>query len=103
MGPFPHRIVPAPTGAVKPAVVGSGNTIGTLLRQFYPVSPPADINNRLIEPDGREGLTCGEIECAQRLGGMLRFYRRAGCVADSRDIPQPQHRSLRLLNSTESD
>jgi transposase InsO family protein len=34
------------------------------------------LNNRLIEPDGREGLTCGEIDCAQRLGGMLRYYFR---------------------------
>ena len=32
------------------------------------------LSNRLIEPNGREGLTCGEIECAQRLGGMLRYY-----------------------------
>ncbi len=35
------------------------------------------IDNRLIEPDGREGLTSAAIECVQRLGGMLRFYRRA--------------------------
>jgi transposase InsO family protein len=35
------------------------------------------LNNRLIEPDGREALTCGKVECVQRLGGTLRFYRRA--------------------------
>jgi transposase InsO family protein len=35
------------------------------------------LNNRLIEPDGREELASGEIECAQRLSGMLRVYRRA--------------------------
>jgi len=34
------------------------------------------LNNRLIQPDGREGLTRGEIECVQRLGGMLRYYFR---------------------------
>ncbi len=34
------------------------------------------LNNRLIRPDGREGLTCGEIDCAQRLGGMLHYYFR---------------------------
>ena len=34
------------------------------------------LNNRLIQPNGREGLTCGEIDCAQRLGGMLRYYFR---------------------------
>ncbi len=28
-------------------------------------------------PDGHEGLTSAAIECVQRLGGMLRFYRHA--------------------------
>jgi transposase InsO family protein len=35
------------------------------------------IDNRLIEPDDRPGSTTRAIECVQRLGGMLRFYRRA--------------------------
>jgi hypothetical protein len=35
------------------------------------------INNRLIEPDALPGSTINAIECAQRLGGMLRFYHRA--------------------------
>jgi transposase InsO family protein len=35
------------------------------------------LNNRLIEPDSREASASGSIECGQRLGGMLRFYRRA--------------------------
>jgi len=35
------------------------------------------IDNRLIEPDDRPRSTISAIECAQRLGGMLRFYRRA--------------------------
>jgi transposase InsO family protein len=35
------------------------------------------LKNRLIEPDDRMGSTFGAIECVQRLGGMLRFYRRA--------------------------
>ncbi len=34
------------------------------------------LDNRLIAPDGHEGLTSAAIECVQRLGGMLRFYRR---------------------------
>jgi transposase InsO family protein len=34
------------------------------------------LNNRLIQPNGREGLTGGEIDCAQRLGGMLHYYFR---------------------------
>ena len=35
------------------------------------------IGNRLIEPDTRGGSVFGAVECAQRLGGLLRFYHRA--------------------------
>ena len=35
------------------------------------------IDNRLIEPSGRAESASSTIECAQRLGGMLRFYHRA--------------------------
>ena len=35
------------------------------------------IDNRLIEPDDRPGSTISAIECVERLGGVLRFYRRA--------------------------
>ena len=35
------------------------------------------IENRLIEPGDRSGSTIAGVECLQRLGGMLRFYRRA--------------------------
>ena len=35
------------------------------------------IDNQLIEPGYRTESVSGAIECAQRLGGMLRFYRRA--------------------------
>jgi hypothetical protein len=38
---------------------------------------PDKIDNRLIEPDGRTESASSAIECAQRLGGMLRFYHRA--------------------------
>jgi putative transposase len=34
------------------------------------------INNRLIEPKRRDDSTLGAIQCARRLGGMLRFYHR---------------------------
>jgi transposase InsO family protein len=34
------------------------------------------IDNRLIEPDDRRRSAISAIECVQRLGGMLRFYRR---------------------------
>ena len=35
------------------------------------------VDNRLIEPDDRPGSTIDAIECVQRLGGMLCFYRSA--------------------------
>jgi hypothetical protein len=35
------------------------------------------LDNRLIEPVGRNESTVGPIQCVQRLGGMLRFYHRA--------------------------
>ena len=34
------------------------------------------IENRLIEASDQPGSTSSAIECAQRLGGMLRFYHR---------------------------
>ena len=35
------------------------------------------IGNRLIERNDRPESAIGPIECFERLGGMLRFYRRA--------------------------
>ena len=35
------------------------------------------LDNRLIDPDSRDEPTVGPIRCFSRLGGMLRFYRRA--------------------------
>jgi hypothetical protein len=52
-------------------------TPDTILRWHRPERNHQGLNNRLIEPDGREVLTCGKVECVQRLGGTLRFYRRA--------------------------
>ena len=35
------------------------------------------IGNRLIDPTVGELRSVGSIECRERLGGLLRFYRRA--------------------------
>ena len=35
------------------------------------------IDNRLIEPSDRVESASSAVKCAQRLGGMLRFYHRA--------------------------
>jgi len=35
------------------------------------------LDNALIEPDGYVGQTAGEVQCRDRLGGLLRYYHRA--------------------------
>jgi hypothetical protein len=35
------------------------------------------LGNRIIEPSEEVGRAEGEIVCDERLGGMLRYYRRA--------------------------
>ena len=35
------------------------------------------LGNELIETTGREYLGDGPVECQERLGGLLRYYRRA--------------------------
>jgi len=35
------------------------------------------LKNRLIDPGDEAGLNTGRIECSERLGGLLRYYRRA--------------------------
>jgi hypothetical protein len=35
------------------------------------------IGNRLIDSSADEFQSCGSIECRERLGGLLRYYRRA--------------------------
>ena len=34
------------------------------------------LHNRIIEPDDEVGTVTGEVECRERLGGMLRYYHR---------------------------
>jgi len=35
------------------------------------------LENQLIEPDDNVGSAVGDIQCRERLGGMLKYYRRA--------------------------
>ena len=35
-----------------------------------------DLSNELIDPDRQVGEVNGEIECRERLGGVLRYYYR---------------------------
>jgi len=34
------------------------------------------LHNRLINPGEEVGRTAGEVQCRERLGGMLRYYHR---------------------------
>jgi putative transposase len=34
------------------------------------------LDNRLIDPGQEVGLTAGEVQCRERLGGTLRYYHR---------------------------
>ena len=34
------------------------------------------LDNRLIDPGEEVGRTAGEVECRERLGGILRYYHR---------------------------
>jgi len=34
------------------------------------------LDNRLIETDDHVGAVAGEIVCDERLGGLLKYYRR---------------------------
>jgi hypothetical protein len=34
------------------------------------------LDNRLIDPDEEVGRIAGEVECRERLGGILRYYYR---------------------------
>ena len=34
------------------------------------------LDNRLIDPGEEVGLTTGEVECRERLGGILRYNHR---------------------------
>jgi transposase InsO family protein len=44
------------------------------------------IDNRLIEPASRVETTSRTVTCAQRLGGMLRFYHHSAAETDLRGI-----------------
>ena len=45
------------------------------------------LDNRLIEPDALPGSTINAIKCAQRLGGMLRFYHRTAAQPIYATVP----------------
>ena len=52
------------------------NAIGEFLMHFHTERNHQGLQNRLIHPGAEANRFRGEIECHDRLGGVLRFYYR---------------------------
>ena len=51
--------------------------VGQFLAHYHGERNHQGLGNRLIDPDEEIGLKQGDVECRERLGGLLRYYRRA--------------------------
>ena len=63
-------VVPGPT---NPPSIASVAAVGRPMRCS---DNHQGLDNRLIDPQRRVGEADGEIECRERLGGVLRYYYR---------------------------
>jgi len=50
--------------------------VGQFLLHFHQERNHQGLGNKIIEPDEEVGLGHGDIECRERLGGLLRYYHR---------------------------
>jgi hypothetical protein len=46
------------------------------LEHFHRERNHQGLGNRIIEPGQEVGLTRGQVECRERLGGLLKYYQR---------------------------
>ena len=53
------------------------NAVRQYLEHYHTARNHQSLGNRIIEPGEEVGRSEGEIVCDERLGGMLRYYRRA--------------------------
>ena len=53
------------------------HTVREFLAHYHKERNHQSLGNRIIEPGEEVGLAEGDIICDERLGGMLRYYRRA--------------------------
>ncbi len=51
--------------------------VGQFLAHYHGERNHQGLGNRLIDPEEEIGLKQGDVECRERLGGLLRYYRRA--------------------------
>ncbi len=50
--------------------------VASFLEHYHGERNHQGLGNELIEPNDEVGQTSGEIECRERLGGMLKYYYR---------------------------
>jgi transposase InsO family protein len=53
------------------------NAVGQYLLHYHGERNHQGLSNKLIEPGEEVGQADGEIECHERLGGLLRYYHRS--------------------------
>ena len=54
----------------------SEGTVGQFLLHYHQERNHQGLGNKIIEPNEEVGRGHGEIECRERLGGLLRYYHR---------------------------
>lgn len=72
-------IVGARSGSVSlllSSVFRIGNPVGQFLEHYHGERNHQGLGNSLIDPGEEVGLVQGDVECRQRLGGLLRYYYR---------------------------
>ncbi len=52
------------------------NAIREYLLHFHAERNHQGLDNRILEPGAEVGAIAGQIECRERLGGLLRYYYR---------------------------
>ena len=50
--------------------------VTTYLEHYHAERKHQGLDNQIIDPDDEVGSIVGQIECRERLGGMLRYYSR---------------------------
>ncbi len=52
------------------------NAVRQYLDHYHSERNHQGLDNRVIDPREEVAGVCGEIECQERLGGLLRYYHR---------------------------
>ena len=53
------------------------SAVNTYLDHYHAERNHQSLDNAIIVPGDEVGSSTGEIECRERLGGLLRYYHRA--------------------------